>query len=434
MTTLEQAAPHLAGWYPDPDNPTAARRYWDGGRWTDSRAPIETQATGPRNGMAVTAFILGLVGATIGLVIAIFAFPLPLMLGIAAVPLGFLGYRRVKKDPSAGRKGLAIWGIALGCLSITWGIVGAVAFNNAVNDLDTAVNDLGKGTATGAPAPNAPADQPPSKPPPQAQGPETFQLGESAVITNGSGRTLGTYQVEAADVTTQVGHGYMAETPSHGYFVEVTLKAHASGHGFSVNPYDWVLIDPRTGHRYEPGDGNSLFGPSSFNAATLYPGETYSGKTTFDVPVQQGQLALLGGSWGDKVIGIWKFGDAASAPQTTQPTALAQEDISRTLVNHFRLIEQGQYSEAYADLTPSLGTSTGGESAWIQAQKQDLLYDSQLSVNVTDLTASSATANIVSFRTHSADNGCKSWSGYWTMEKSGETWLMDQAVITPGAC
>src|SRR3954447_25254270 len=166
MTTIEEAVRQAAGWYPDPDNPAAARRYWDGIRWTDSRAPIDTQAAGPRNGMAVTAFILGLVGATIGLVIAIFAFPLPLMLGIAAVPLGFLGYRRVTKDPSAGRKGLAIWGIVLGCLAISWGIVGAVAFNNAVNDFNNAVNHLDEGTATGAPAPNAPANQPSSDPSP----------------------------------------------------------------------------------------------------------------------------------------------------------------------------------------------------------------------------------------------------------------------------
>ena len=34
-----QTAPPNAGWLPDPDNPSAARRYWDGGQWTVSPAP-----------------------------------------------------------------------------------------------------------------------------------------------------------------------------------------------------------------------------------------------------------------------------------------------------------------------------------------------------------------------------------------------------------
>ncbi len=28
-----------AGWYPDPDDPKAAQRYWDGELWTEARAP-----------------------------------------------------------------------------------------------------------------------------------------------------------------------------------------------------------------------------------------------------------------------------------------------------------------------------------------------------------------------------------------------------------
>src|SRR5262245_27430836 len=135
MGTTETAPPP-AGWLPDPDNPSAARRYWDGEQWTESRAPVEAEASGPRNGMAVTAFVLGLVGAVIGLVIAVIAFPIPLMLGIATVPLGLIARRKAKRDPAAGRKGLATWAIVLGLLSVTWGVIGAVAMNNAVNDLD----------------------------------------------------------------------------------------------------------------------------------------------------------------------------------------------------------------------------------------------------------------------------------------------------------
>jgi hypothetical protein len=132
-----------AGWFPDPDNPTVSRRYWDGQHWTEHRAPVEaaaSAATAPSNGMAVTAFVLGLVGAVIGLIIAVIAYPIPLMLGLAAVPLGLIARRRAKKNPAVGRKGLATWAVALGLLSVTWGIVGAVTFNDAVNDLDKSLS------------------------------------------------------------------------------------------------------------------------------------------------------------------------------------------------------------------------------------------------------------------------------------------------------
>jgi hypothetical protein len=90
--------------------------------------------------MAVTAFVLGLVGAVIGLVIAVIAFPIPLGLGLAAVPLGFIARNRATKDPAVGRKTMATWGIVLGVLSITWGIIGAVVLNNAVEDLDKSLS------------------------------------------------------------------------------------------------------------------------------------------------------------------------------------------------------------------------------------------------------------------------------------------------------
>jgi Protein of unknown function (DUF2510) len=132
MSEQTQAIP--PGWYTDP-NDSGTRRYWDGGLWTDSRAPIDTSDRGPRNGIAVTAFVLGLVGAVIGLLIAVIAYPIPLALGLAAVPLGIIARIKAKR-PEIGRKGMATWAVILGLLSITWGIVGAVSFNNAVNDLN----------------------------------------------------------------------------------------------------------------------------------------------------------------------------------------------------------------------------------------------------------------------------------------------------------
>lgn len=154
---------HPAGWYEDPANPSR-EKYWDGRQWTKHKRPkaqaapaqqaVATDASltapataapaqvvvAPSNGIAVASFVTGLVGAIIGLVIFVFAYPIPLVLGLVAVPLGFVGWRKANKVPAAGRKGLAIWGVVLGCLAIAFGVIGAVAFNNAVNDLDKSLS------------------------------------------------------------------------------------------------------------------------------------------------------------------------------------------------------------------------------------------------------------------------------------------------------
>ena len=38
-----------AGWYPDPDAPDTRQRYWDGSRWSDSYAPIDTPFVVPHD-------------------------------------------------------------------------------------------------------------------------------------------------------------------------------------------------------------------------------------------------------------------------------------------------------------------------------------------------------------------------------------------------
>ena len=55
------------GWYPDP-HMADTKRYWDGTRWSDHIAPVETDAAGKQNSRLIGA---GLVVATvIGLVMA----------------------------------------------------------------------------------------------------------------------------------------------------------------------------------------------------------------------------------------------------------------------------------------------------------------------------------------------------------------------------
>jgi hypothetical protein len=88
----------------------------------------------PTNNIAIAAFVIGIVGGVGGLFVAVFLYPLPLVLGLAALPLGIIA--TVKASRGAGRKGLAIAAIVLGSLSIVWGIAGAVFFQQAVDKLN----------------------------------------------------------------------------------------------------------------------------------------------------------------------------------------------------------------------------------------------------------------------------------------------------------
>ena len=62
------------GWYPDPEI-VGTQRYWDGGRWTDHRAPLEIagRPAAASDGLVVagyvTALLLPLVGFIIGIVL-----------------------------------------------------------------------------------------------------------------------------------------------------------------------------------------------------------------------------------------------------------------------------------------------------------------------------------------------------------------------------
>jgi hypothetical protein len=80
------------------------------------------------NGMAVGAFVCGLVGFVLGLIPILFF--IAWALGIVAFVLGLVARRR-GKDPNIGRRTMATWGTVLGVLSFGIGVVGYVIVANA---------------------------------------------------------------------------------------------------------------------------------------------------------------------------------------------------------------------------------------------------------------------------------------------------------------
>ena len=91
--------------------------------------------TGPSktNALAITALVVGVVG----LMLCWVPF-LGLIIGIAALVLGFIG---MKKSTELGGKGLAIGGIATGGLTLLIGLIVTVATIFFVNAVDDNIDD-----------------------------------------------------------------------------------------------------------------------------------------------------------------------------------------------------------------------------------------------------------------------------------------------------
>lgn len=95
-------------------------------------SPATPQAQG--NGLAVSGFVVSLVGAILGLLSPILFYLLPLALGVVGLVLSGIGLARARQPGRSG-KGLAIAGLVLGAIAIVMGIIGAVALNDAVSSL-----------------------------------------------------------------------------------------------------------------------------------------------------------------------------------------------------------------------------------------------------------------------------------------------------------
>lgn len=92
------------------------------------------------NGFAVTALVLGVIGAIVGLIPLFFIGAW--LLGVLALIFGFVGRSRAKRDPNAGRGGMALAGIILGVIAIILGAIGANTVDSAVDDLNRDLREI----------------------------------------------------------------------------------------------------------------------------------------------------------------------------------------------------------------------------------------------------------------------------------------------------
>lgn len=80
-----------------------------------------------RNGLGLTALVLGLVGTISGLIPLLFA--LAGLLGLLAVIFGFVGRARARRGEATNPK-QATWGIATGIVALALSVVGIVIVVN----------------------------------------------------------------------------------------------------------------------------------------------------------------------------------------------------------------------------------------------------------------------------------------------------------------
>lgn len=101
----------LPGWYPDQ---SGRLRYWDGNQWgqfAPTTPPLNPTVPSSK-GFAITALVLGIV--------SIFSALISLVTGPLAIIFGSLAVSRA--NASKERKGMAVWGIVLGGLSLIYAI------------------------------------------------------------------------------------------------------------------------------------------------------------------------------------------------------------------------------------------------------------------------------------------------------------------------
>ncbi|WP_406420247.1 DUF4352 domain-containing protein [Streptomyces sp. NBC_00873] len=243
-------------------------------------APAQTPGIRPaRNGLGISALILGIIGAVSGLIP--FLFWLAGILGLIALILGLVGRGRAKRG-EATNKGMATFGAVLGLIALILSVVGAVitfkAVGDAVNELDKAVSDT---TASARP---------------QAGGTDTAE-GKDKKKDAGKALEAGDSAVYDDDVTVTVGDA-----------TSYTPDAYAAGHTKGNKAYriavvienagkekfDAALVNVEARAGKDGVDAEQIFDGKVGEgfSGTVLPGKKVTVQFAFDAPVDAKNLTV----------------------------------------------------------------------------------------------------------------------------------------------
>ncbi|WP_231379383.1 nuclear transport factor 2 family protein [Candidatus Solirubrobacter pratensis] len=135
------------------------------------------------------------------------------------------------------------------------------------------------------------------------------------------------------------------------------------------------------------------------------------------------------------------YDDSSSASNSDTSTSASRASsaspetkVERAVRRHWRYIESGDYDAAFDLLAPSLQASSGGQASWVAQHEKDNLLSVDVSVTARDVSGSTAIVDVDTLRTDAEVTGCKDWSGYYEMVKTGGRWKIAKAKLAPSSC
>lgn len=182
---------------------------------TEHQTVSTTPQPQPRNGLGISAFILGIVGSVFGLV-PILGIP-ALICGLVGVGLALGALRRLHRH-RADNKVMTWFGAGLSVLAVILSIVGIAIVNRTVDDLNNSLNSIGSTPSASAPA----TSQDTSLPTPSATKPMPAPSPHVAAI--GQPVRDGSYVFTVTRITSGIAKltaPNMSESPTsaHGQFI-----------------------------------------------------------------------------------------------------------------------------------------------------------------------------------------------------------------------
>ncbi|WP_406494764.1 DUF4190 domain-containing protein [Streptomyces sp. NBC_00846] len=245
-------------------------------------APAQMPGARPaRNGLGISALVLGVIGAVSGLIP--FFFWLAGILGVIALILGLVGRGRAKRG-EATNKGMATFGAVLGLISLILSVVGAVitfkAVDDAVNDLNKAVSDT---TASAKPKPGGDGSAKDGGSEKKKDTGKALEAGDSAVYDDDLTVTVG-------DATSYTPDAYAAGHTKGKKAYRVAVVIENAG----KEKFDSALVSVSARAGQDGVDAEQIFDNKvgAGFSGTVLPGKKITVQFAFDAPADAKNLTV----------------------------------------------------------------------------------------------------------------------------------------------